>query len=82
MPGFTDRVEKLAHEREVSESRILEEAMEQGVKEMWEQSILSKYLRDEINRNDAIDVVGIEKVRRAEKDAKAVEEDVEWGATA
>ena len=82
MAEFTDQVEELAHERGVPESRILEEALEHGVKEMWVQTVLSKYIEGEIERSEAVELVGLEKVKRAEKEVKAVEEDVEWGATA
>jgi predicted transcriptional regulator len=82
MAEFTHQVDELAHERGVPESRILEEALEQGVKQMWVQTVLSKYLEGEIERSEAAELVGLEKVKQAEKEVEAVEEDIEWGATA
>ena len=82
MAEFTDQVEELAHERGVPESRILEEALEYGVKEIWVQTELSKYLEGEMERSEAIELAGLEKVKQAEKEVETVEEDIEWGATA
>ncbi|MDY6768785.1 MAG: ribbon-helix-helix protein, CopG family, partial [Candidatus Nanohaloarchaea archaeon] len=73
MPELTEQVDELAHEQGVSESEVLEEALEYGVKELWEKSVLAKYLRGETSREKAVELVGLEKVKRAEQEAEAVE---------
>lgn len=41
-------------------------------------NILDKYLKDEIDREKAVELLGAEKVRKAEKEVEAVEEDIKW----
>lgn len=41
--------------------------------------ILGRYLRDEIAREEAVDVVGIDLVELAERQRAAMLEDVAWG---
>ena len=54
---LTERVEELAKEQGVSESEILEEALEKGVKNLWDEYVLSQYIKDELNREEAVDLV-------------------------
>lgn len=79
-PTLTEKIEELARDR--GESEILEQAIERGVDEMWAESVLSKYVEGEIERERAVELVGIDKVRQAEDEMEAVEEDVEWGTNA
>jgi len=79
---LTERVEELARDREVTESEILEQAIERGVEDLWTESILSKYVEGEIERERAVELVGLDRVKRADREVEAVEEDVEWGASA
>lgn len=79
---LTERVEELAKEQGVSESEILEEALEKGVKNLWDEYVLSQYIKDELDREEAVDLVGLEKVKRADREVDAVREDIEWGMEA
>jgi len=79
---LTDRVEKLAHEQGVSESEILEEALEKGVKTLWEDYVASKYVDGELDREEAIDLLGRDKVKQVDKELDAVRKDIEWGMNA
>jgi predicted transcriptional regulator len=81
-PTLTEKIEELARDRGVSESEILEQAIERGVDEMWAESVLSKYVEGEIERERAVELVGIDKVKRADREVEAVEEDTEWGTNA
>lgn len=82
MTEFMERVEEIAHDRKVSESHVLEEAIEYGVKELWKKDVLAKYVRGELSREEAIDKVGLELVKKADKELEAVEEDIEWAEAA
>lgn len=73
------KINSLSHEKNLSESQIIEEALEYGLNEMWKKSILSKYLKGEMDKEEAVKLVGLDKVKRAEREVKAVKEDVEWG---
>ena len=81
-PTLTKKIEELARERGVSESEILEESIERGVEDLWVESVLSKYVEGEMERERAVELVGIDKVRQAEDEMEAVEEDTEWGTNA
>jgi hypothetical protein len=78
----TERVEILANAREVPESEILREALEKGVKNLWDEYVLSKYIKGELDREEAVDLVGLRKVKRADKGMNTVREDVKWGMEA
>ncbi len=52
--------------------------LEHGVEDL----ILSRYVNDEIDRETAIELVGRDRVRRAERELQAVEDDVWWGLNA
>ena len=79
---LTEKIEELARYRGVSESEILEQAIERGVEDLWTKSVLSKYIEGEIERERTVELVGLDKVRQAEDEMEAVEEDIEWGANA
>lgn len=76
---LSDRVREIAEERDVPESEVFEQALERGLTDLWEEIILGKYLDEQLSREEAIDIVGIEKVQRVEREMQAVEDDVEWG---
>ena len=78
MSGLTEQISELAHEQGLSESQVMEKALEEGVKHLWEKNILDKYLKDEIEREKAVELIGAEKIRKADKELEAVEEDIEW----
>jgi predicted transcriptional regulator len=79
---LTEKIKQLARDREVTESEILEQAIERGVEDLWTESVLSKYVEGEIDRERAVELVGLDRVKRADREVEAVEEDVEWGASA
>lgn len=79
---LTEKIKELARYRGVSESEILEQAIEQGVDDLWTGSVLSKYVEGEIQRERAVELVGLDRVRQADREVEAVEEDAEWGANA
>lgn len=79
---LTDRVRELADARGVPESEILERALERGVEDLWTEFILTQYLNDELDREEAVELVGRDRVKRAERELEAVEDDVEWGLSA
>lgn len=78
MSDLTEQISQLAHEQKISESRVMEKALEEGVKQLWEKNVLDRYVNDEIDREKAVEQVGLEKVKRVERELGAVEEDIEW----
>ncbi len=76
---LTERVREIAEARDIPESEVLEQALERGVEDLWQELILSRYLNDELSREKAVEFVGADRVKRAEREVEAVEEDVRWG---
>lgn len=74
----SQKIDFLSDYKNLSESQIIVEALEYGLNEMWKKYILSKYLKDEIEKEEAVKLVGLDKVKRAEREIKTVKEDVEW----
>ena len=76
---LTELVQEIAEARGIPESEILKQALERGVEYIWVDLVLSRYVNDEIDRETAIDLVGRDRVKRAERESLAVEDDVRWG---
>ena len=79
---LTERVREIANARNVPESEVLEQALERGVEDLWQELVLTRYLNEEIAREKAIELAGFDRVKRAERETEAVEEDVRWGLNA
>jgi hypothetical protein len=50
-----------------------------GITKIKQETILERYLKQEITREDAIKEVGLELVKLAERQRVALLEDIEWG---
>jgi hypothetical protein len=79
---ISDRVRKIADARGISESEVFKQALELRVADPWESVVLGKYVDSELSREKAIELVELENVQRADREAAAVEEDVNWGLNA
>jgi hypothetical protein len=53
-------------------------AYETGLRQLWRERQLGRYLREEITRDDAISAVGIDWVELAERQHRAMMEDLAW----
>ncbi len=78
MSEMLQRLEILARETRRSESEVMTRALEAGVRHLWRERILGRYLRQEISRDEAIEKVGIDWVELAERQRQAVLEDLAW----
>ena len=76
---LSERVREIAQERDISESAVVEQALERGIDDLWQELVLSLYFDGKLDREQAVDRVGHTTVERAERERGAVEEDVEWG---
>ncbi|MCB0107537.1 MAG: hypothetical protein KDE53_16565 [Caldilineaceae bacterium] len=72
-------LEKLTNESQKSENEILTLAIQTGLRQLWREHVLDRYLRKEISRAEAIELVGIDWVELAERQHEAMVEDVAWG---
>ena len=76
---FKNEIEDIAKARNEPESKIIEEAMKIGVTALWKESVLDKFLTGKMSKKKAISIVGKHLVSMAEKQKKAVLEDIKWG---
>jgi hypothetical protein len=53
-------------------------AFQVDIRKLLRERMLGRYLRGEISRDEAIDSVGIDLVELAERQRKAMMEDIEW----
>jgi ribonuclease BN (tRNA processing enzyme) len=71
-------LETIARETHKTESEVMTLAIETGVRQLWREHILGRYLRGETSRDEAIKSVGIDWVELAERQRQAVTEDITW----
>ncbi len=71
-------LESLMRETQKSESEVVAMAFETGLRQLWREQMLGRYLRGEIARNVAIESVGVDWVEMAERQNAAANEDLTW----
>ena len=71
-------LETLVREMNKSEAEVLTLAFRTGVRQLWRERVLGRYLRGEISRDEAIEAVGIDWVELAERQHQAMMEDLAW----
>ena len=76
---FKNEIEDIAQARNEPESKVIEEAMKIGVTALWKEAILDKFLTGKISKKKAISLIGEHLVLVAEKQKKAVLQDIKWG---
>lgn len=79
---ITERVQEIAHARNLPESEVFEKALERGIQDLWRDAVLSLYFNGDLDREEAVERVGRTTVERAEREREVVEEDVDWGLNA
>lgn len=79
---LTDRIREISDARGVSESAVLEQALERGLQDIWQETVLSLYVTGDLDRSEAVERVGEQAVHRAEREVEAVDQDVAWGTKA
>ncbi|MEZ3143628.1 hypothetical protein [Halobaculum sp. MBLA0143] len=79
---LSDQIREIAEARDVPESEVFERALERGLRDLWEDLVLGQYFDGELDREEAVERVGLSKVERAERECAAVEADFEWGLDA
>lgn len=78
MDTVSDYLEALVRETHQPEEEVIAMAFKIGLRHMWRERTLGRYLRGEIPRDEAIRAVGIDWVELAERQQMAVSEDLEW----
>lgn len=78
----SDRVRELAEHHDTDESVVIQQAVETGVETLYRDMLVSRYLDDEMSREEAVEELGVEIVEDVDSARDAIEEDVEWGLRA
>lgn len=71
-------LETLVHETRKPETEVLSMVFQSGLRQLWREHTLGRYLRGEINRDKTIETVGIDWVEMAERQHEAMLEDLAW----
>ncbi len=71
-------LENLIRETDKPEAEIVTLALQTGLRQLWREHILGRYLRGEIARYEAVEAVGIDWVELAERQHEAMMEDLAW----
>ncbi len=78
MSTVINYLEALVRETHKSESEVMTLAFETGLRQLWRERMLGRYLRGEITRDEAVASVGIDWVELAERQHQAMMEDLAW----
>lgn len=68
----------LVRETHKSEAEVVALAYQTGLRQLWREHTLARFLRNEISREEAIETVGLDWVELAERQQQAMLEDVAW----
>lgn len=79
METVTSYLDALARETGKSETEIMTLALEVGLRHLWRERILTRYLCGDLSRRDAIEAVGIDWVELADRQQEAMIADLKWG---
>jgi len=71
-------LEILVRETHKPEAEVLTLAFQTGLRQLWRERTLGRYLRGEIDRDEAVEAVGIDWVELAERQHEAMMEDLAW----
>jgi hypothetical protein len=71
-------LETLARETHKPEAELMTLAFQSGVRQLWREHVLGRYLRGDMTRDEAIEAVGVDWVELAERQHEAMMEDLAW----
>ena len=78
MSNILNYLETIANETHKPEAEVMTMAFQVGLRQLWRERGLGRYLHGEVTRDEAINLVGIDLVELAERQHKAMMEDLEW----
>ncbi len=78
MTNVLTYLETLVRETCKPEAEVMTLAFQTGLRQLWREHILGRYLRGEIARDKAVEDVGIDLVELAERQHNAMMEDLMW----
>ena len=78
MAGALTYLEALVRETNKPEAEVMALAFQTGLRQLWRERTLGRYLRGEMTRDEAIEAVGIDWVDLAERQHEAMMQDLAW----
>lgn len=78
MESTISYLETLVRETHRPETEVMTLAFQTGIRTLWREHILSRYLHQTLSRQEAIEQVGIDWVELAERQQEAMQEDLTW----
>lgn len=72
-------LDTLVRETHKSEAEVVAQAFETGLRQLWREYTLGRYLRGQIARAEAVEVTGLDWVELAERQYQAMTKDLTWG---
>lgn len=71
-------LDSLVRETQKPEAEVMALAFQVGLRQLWRELVLGRYLRGQLSREDAAEEVGIDWVELAERQHEAMRGDLEW----
>ncbi len=71
-------LETLVRETDKTESEVMALAFKAGLRQLWRERILGRYIKGEIPREEAVESVGVDWVDLAERQHEAMLDDLAW----
>ena len=73
--GYLDQ---LIRATDKSEAELMTLVFRVGLRQVWREHVLGRYLRGDVSRDDAVEAVGLDWVELAERQHEAAMEDLAW----
>ncbi len=71
-------LQQLVQETHKSEAEVIALAVQAGLRQLWREQLLGRYLRGQVSRQEAIEEIGIDWVDLAERQQQVVAADLGW----
>ena len=78
MSTLSTYLDQLVRETHKSEAEVMAMAIEAGLRQLWREQVLGRYLRGELPRQQAVEAAGADWVELADRQRQAMREDLEW----
>lgn len=78
MSNTINYLEALLQNTDKTEAEIIALAFQAGIKQLWRERVLGRFLRGELTRPEAIELIGVDWVEMAERQYAAMREDLAW----
>ncbi|MDW8392534.1 MAG: hypothetical protein RMK84_20700 [Oscillochloridaceae bacterium] len=78
MSNTLNYLDALLRDTDKTEAEIIALAFQAGVKQLWRERVLGRFLRGELTRSEAVRLIGLDWVELAERQHAAMREDLAW----